>query len=126
MTIDKYIKAAVFLAATAVTLGALGAHTLKELISESQLHSFETGVRYQLFHAITLLILSLNNKKFNRHLKKSLRLMITGVCLFSFSIYLLSIKDLINVPIKLLAPITPLGGVLLIFGWLILLISIKK
>ena len=126
MTIDKYIKAAVFLAATAVTLGALGAHTLKELISESQLHSFETGVRYQLFHAITLLILSLNNKKFNHHLKKSLRLMITGVCLFSFSIYLLSIKDLINVPIKLLAPITPLGGVLLIFGWLILLISIKK
>ena len=126
MTIDKYIKAAVFLAATAVTLGALGAHTLKELISESQLHSFETGVRYQLFHAITLLILSLNNKKINRHLKKSLRLMIAGVCLFSFSIYLLSIKDLINVPIKLLAPITPLGGVLLICGWLILFISIKK
>ena len=126
MTIDKYIKAAVFLAATAVTLGALGAHTLKKLISETQLHSFETGVRYQLFHAITLLILSLNNKKFNRHLKKSLQLMITGVCLFSFSIYLLSIKDLINVPIKLLAPITPLGGTLLIFAWLILFISIKK
>ena len=56
MTIEKFMKSAILLALTAVALGALGAHTLKDILSNSQMHSFETGVRYQLIHAITLLI----------------------------------------------------------------------
>mgnify|MGYP003769438685 FL=1 len=126
MTIDKFIKIAIFFAVTAVALGALGAHALKDILSDSQLHSFETGVRYQLFHAITLLILVLNTEKFNHHLKKSLKLMTAGICFFSFSIYLLSIQDVIGVSLSFLGPITPIGGLLLICAWLILLFSIKK
>ena len=126
MTIDKFIKIAIFFAVTAVALGALGAHALKDILSYSQLHSFETGVRYQLFHAITLLILALNTEKFNRHLKKSLKLMTAGICFFSFSIYLLSIQDAISISLSFLGPITPIGGLLLICAWLILLFSIKK
>ena len=126
MTIDKFIKIAIFFAVTAVALGALGAHALKDTLSDSQLHSFETGVRHQLFHAITLLILALNPEKFNHHLNKSLKLMTAGICFFSFSIYLLSIQDIIGISLCFLGPITPIGGVLLICAWLILLFSIKK
>ena len=79
MTTDNYIKVPIFLAIIAVLLGALGAHSLKDILSERQLNSFETGVRYQLFHAITLLILALNTKKFNHHLKKSITLMTIGI-----------------------------------------------
>jgi len=126
MTIDKFIKIAIFFAVTAVALGALGAHALKDILSDSQLHSFETGIRYQLFHAITLLILALNTEKFNHHLKKSLKLMTTGVYLFSFSIYLLSIQDVIGISLTFLGPITPIGGLLLITSWALLFFSIKK
>ena len=126
MTTDKFIKFAISFAVTAVALGALGTHALKEVLTESQLHSFETGVRYQLFHALALLVLALNAKKFNHHLKKSLTLMSVGICCFSFSIYLLSIQKAAGISSSFLGPITPIGGLLLICAWLILLFSIKK
>ena len=126
MTIDKFIKIAIFFAATAVALGALGAHALKGILSDSQLHSFETGVRYQLFHSIALLMLAFNTEKFNHHLKKSLNLMTAGICLFSFSIYLLSIQDAIGISLSFLGPITPIGGLLLITSWILLFFCIKK
>ena len=126
MTTDKFIKIAISFAVTAVALGALGTHALKEVLTESQLHSFETGVRYQLFHALALLVLALNAEKFNQHLKKSLTLMTAGICLFSFSIYLLSIQEAVGVSLSFLGPITPIGGLLLISAWLVLFFSIKK
>jgi len=126
MTTDKFIKIAISFAVTAVALGALGTHALKEVLTESQLHSFETGVRYQLFHALALLVLVLNAEKFNQHLKKSLTLMTVGICLFSFSIYLLSIQEAVGTSLSFLGPITPIGGLLLISAWLLLFCSIKK
>ena len=126
MTTDKFIKFAIFFAVTAVALGTLGAHALKDVLTESQLHSFETGVRYQLFHALTLLVLALNAEKFNQHLKKSLTLMTGGICCFSFSIYLLSIQETVEISLSFLGPITPIGGLLLISAWLVLFFSIKK
>jgi len=126
MTTDKFIKFAIFFAVTAVALGALGTHALKEALTASQLDSFETGVRYQLFHAIALLLLALNTDKFNQHMRKSLILMTAGICCFSFSIYLLSIQDVIGIPLAFLGPITPMGGLLLISAWLVLFFSIKK
>ena len=126
MTTDKFIKFAIFFTVTAVALGALGAHALKEVLTESQLHSFETGVRYQLFHALALLVLALNAEKFNQHLKKSLVLMTAGICCFSFSIYLLSIQEAVGISLSFLGPITPIGGLLLISAWLVLFFSIKK
>jgi len=126
MTTDKFIKFAIFFAVTAVALGALGTHALKEVLTASQLDSFETGVRYQLFHALALLLLALNTDKFNQHMRKSLILMTAGICCFSFSIYLLSIQDVIGIPLAFLGPITPMGGLLLISAWLVLFFSIKK
>ena len=126
MTIDKFIKVAIFFAVTAVALGALGAHALKEILTENQLHSFETGVRYQFFHALAILFLALNTEKFNPKLNRSLYLMITGICCFSFSIYLLSLQEILGFSLSFLGPITPIGGLLLVSAWIMLFFSIKK
>jgi uncharacterized membrane protein YgdD (TMEM256/DUF423 family) len=126
MNTEKHIRIAVILIITAVGIGALAVHLLKEILSVNELNSLNTGVRYQLFHGLALLILALNAEKFNSHIKKSINIMITGTCLFSFSIYLLSIQKSINVSMSFLGPITPIGGVLLITSWMILFLSIKK
>ena len=123
---DKFIKLAILFAVTAVALGALVAHGLQDILSFSEIQSFKTGVRYQLLHSITLLVLSLNNDKFNYNLKKILLLMISGMCLFSFSIYLLCIKDLLTFSVSFLGPVTPIGGLLLITSWVLLFFNIKK
>jgi len=126
MTTDKFIKIAIFFAVIAVALGALGAHALKEILTENQLLSFETGVRYQFLHALAILLLALNADKFTYRLKTSLHLMIAGVCCFSFSIYLLSIQHTLGISLSFLGLITPIGGLLLISAWIVLFFSIKK
>jgi len=122
----KYFKIGVIFALLSVILGAFGAHLLKDLLSDTELSSFKTGVRYQMFHALGIIILSLNQDKFTDKLKTSLVLMCIGVLLFSFSIYFLTIDDLLSVSLKFLGPITPIGGILLISSWIILLFSVKK
>lgn len=99
----------------AVVLGAMGAHALKGVLSENQLNSFETGVRYQMYHAIVLLVIS-NIKELQS--KAILWLIILGVFLFSFSIYLLNLRFELNLEgLSILGPITPIGGILLIIAW---------
>ena len=112
-------------ALTAVILGAFGAHALKELLNNNQLASFETGVRYQMYHGIVLLFIGIS---FNKIRKTALisKLLASGTILFSFSIYLLNIQDLIGISISFLGPITPIGGALLICGWFRLLLSLLK
>ncbi len=115
-------------AAIAVIFGALGAHALKNTLSASSLESFKTGVRYQMWHALALAFLALIPVK-DLNIKWVKMLWIAGVILFSGSIYLLSIAPLININFSFLGPITPLGGLALISGWIILLIkslSLKK
>ena len=126
METEKYKKIAILFIITAIALGALGAHYLSEILSESNLKSLETGIRYQLLHGFALLFLTLNSDKFTSRLKNSLNIMITGVCLFSFSIYLLSIQRAIELSMSFLGPITPIGGILLIGSWTMLFFSIKK
>ena len=126
MIIDKFIKIAILFGTTAIILGALGAHSLKEIISSENLTSFNTGVKYQIYHAILILILSLNNEKFNKNLIKSLTLITIGTILFSCSIYILSLDKIIDLKLSFLGPITPIGGTLLIIGWLNLFFAIKK
>ncbi len=106
----------------AIILGAFGAHALKEVLSESSLSSFETGVRYQMYSGITILILGLNYHKFR---KKKFKIfywfILLGSLLFSISIYSLVAADyyMLFSFRKLLGPITPLGGTLMIIGWII-------
>tara|TARA_R110002049_G_scaffold3502_10_gene26261 strand:+ start:10638 stop:11039 length:402 start_codon:yes stop_codon:yes gene_type:complete len=102
----------------AVIFGALGAHALKELITSSQLDSFHTGVRYQMYHAILLIVLGLSNISPTKMLKSIINLIILGIIIFSFSIYLLSTSSVTGIKIGfILGPLTPIGGLLLISGW---------
>ena len=126
MTTENSIKIAILFCLSAVILGAFGAHALKEMLSESQLSSFQTGVRYQFFHGLTILILSFNMNYFTKRLSSIIKIMSVGIILFSFSIYLLNIQYLIGFSMSYLGPITPIGGLLLITSWIGLFFSIKK
>lgn len=103
----------------AVIFGAFGAHALKKKFTQEQLSSFETGVKYQMYHA---LIIILSGVIFP-FLETSQNIMgwcfIIGVILFSFSIYGLCLSGAYGNKLKILGPITPLGGLLLVIGWII-------
>ena len=104
-----------FFCLTAVILGAFGAHALKEVLKPEQLLSFETGVRYQMFHGLILVMIALKGHSFHlRYEKWIVSLFGVGIILFSFSIYLLNIQDLLRLDFRLLGPITPIGGLLII------------
>ena len=100
--------------------GAFGAHALKKILSAEQLHSFEVGVKYQMYHAIVLIGLGVNNAPISAAIYWCFTI---GIILFSFSIYGLILSDAKGKKLRFLGPITPLGGLLLVAGWLLLLVS---
>ncbi|MFS4455111.1 DUF423 domain-containing protein [Maribacter sp. 2304DJ31-5] len=107
----------------AVVFGAFGAHALKKRFTEEQLKSFETGVKYQMYHAMLLLVIGFN---FNLEtgLEKSMGYcFLIGTFLFSFSIYGLCLSASKGRKLAFLGPVTPLGGLLLVVGWGLLLYS---
>ncbi|WP_282115703.1 DUF423 domain-containing protein [Cellulophaga baltica] len=107
----------------AVVFGAFGAHALKKIFTEEQLMSFETGVKYQMYHAIVLLVIGYNFD-FSSSLEPYIVYCFSiGTLLFSFSIYGLCLSAAKNKKIKMLGPITPLGGLFLVIGWGLLLFS---
>ena len=102
---------------SAILLGAFGAHLLKKKLNLAQLQSFETGIKYQMYHAIILIILGFQlpiTTAINNYIVYAF---ITGVILFSFSIYSLVLLSVNNKKLKFLGPITPLGGLFLALGW---------
>lgn len=104
----------------AVILGAFGAHTLEQLLTADRLESFEVGVRYQFYHALALILLSIlfAPMKQSKWIRNAGILFIAGVFLFSGSIYLLSCRTLLGIESwRWLGPITPLGGMCFIIGW---------
>jgi|SRR5690606_37593532 len=101
----------------AVILGAFGAHAFKKILPAEKLVSFETGVKYQIYHALLLVGIGLF-LQFQTTLEKSAAwCLMAGTLIFSGSIYLLSFADHWGVNLKWLGPITPLGGLLMIVGW---------
>jgi len=113
------ITASVF-GVLSVVLGAFAAHGLKELITEQALQSFETGVRYQMYHAFLLLFIGTIDKLTIKTKKAVFFLVITGVFLFSGSIYGLATNALSGFDFKQIALITPFGGLLLIVAWIVM------
>lgn len=112
---------AAILGATAIALGALGAHTLKNHLTAAQLISFETGVRYQIYHALALLFVGLwLHLKPSRLLLFARNFIILGTLFFSVSIYLLNLQNVLLADFSFLGPITPIGGLLLIVGWILI------
>ncbi|MDR6921855.1 MULTISPECIES: DUF423 domain-containing protein [Chryseobacterium] len=109
-----------------VILGAFGAHALKKILSVERLESFETGVRYQMYAAFFLLIIGYILKFETSSEKWTSILMIAGTFLFSVSIYFLSLQDYLGANLKFLGPITPLGGLLMILSWGMLIFYFAK
>ena len=122
---NKLISIAAILAFLAVALEAFCAHTLNELLTTVKQNSFETGVRYQFYHSLALLIIGLNANKLNATALIG-KFMLIGIVFFSFSIYLLSLQELIGINLSILGPITPFGGLLLMISWLILIFKNYK
>jgi uncharacterized membrane protein YgdD (TMEM256/DUF423 family) len=128
---EEYIKivaTGAILILIGIALGAFGAHGLKEQLSSAQLMSFETGVRYQIYHGIAIMIIGFNLEKLNFLPKLIIKLMLTGVILFSGSIYFLACKDLLALSAipKATYLITPLGGVFLMSSWFVFIVKILK
>ena len=112
-----------------VILGAFATHGLKPLLSPESIATFETGTRYQIYHALLLLILGGISQLKPRTKNWIFYLLIIGVTLFSGSIYLLATNGLTSFDFTVIALLTPLGGSLLILAWIILLwcfITLKK
>lgn len=102
---------------TAVTLGAFGAHGLKDILSPGLMDTYKTGILYHLIHSVVLLTLALSDKNFI----KSYWFIFIGIILFSFSLYAYAVSG-----IKFLAMITPLGGVCFLIGWALIIYSAVK
>lgn len=109
----------------AVILGAFGAHLLKDSLSASALNSYETGVRFQMYHAIVFLVLGFfENAVKNQKFQGVMKTMLLGIILFSGSIYLLSTREMTGLDsVGFLGPITPIGGTLLIVAWGMLMVK---
>ncbi|MBP1839306.1 DUF423 domain-containing protein [Formosa algae] len=106
-----------------VVIGAFAAHGLKALISAESIQTFETGVRYQMYHA--LLLLFIGGTSYLPEKKKAVifYLVLIGVILFSGSIYGLATNNLTGFDFKTIGFVTPIGGLLMIVGWLIMILS---
>ena len=122
----KIISTAAIFGMIAIILGAFGAHALKKILSIDQLATFETGVKYQMYHALFLLLIGILSDITQKTKKKIYYLTLFGVVLFSGSIYLLATNDLTPFDFRTIGFITPIGGFLLILGWAVFLLSILK
>jgi len=122
----KIISTAALLGAVAIILGAFGAHALKKVLSIEELGTFETGVKYQMYHALFLLFVGTTNLVSEKAKKGIFYLVLVGTLFFSGSVYLLATDSLNSFNFKVLGPITPIGGFLLILSWIWLFIDILK
>lgn len=109
-----------------IILGAFGAHAFKKKISAEKLASFEVGVRYQMYSALVLLLIGFNCNLIYLSELLAVYAIVTGTVLFSVSIYLLSFAAYWKKNLRFLGPITPLGGFLMIVGWVALMLSFLR
>jgi uncharacterized membrane protein YgdD (TMEM256/DUF423 family) len=117
----KIISTGAVLGMIAIILGAFGAHALKKVLSMEELSTFETGVRYQMYHALFLIFIGIINELSQKTKKIIYNLVVFGVLLFSGSIYLLATNSLTSFDFKVIGFIIPIGGLLLILAWCVLL-----
>ncbi|WP_299243489.1 DUF423 domain-containing protein [uncultured Aquimarina sp.] len=110
----------------AVLLGAFGAHGLEKLVDQASINSFQTGVRYQMYHAIVCLILGNMIVLEDVAKKRIFYFFLSGMILFSGSIYLLVVDEILGISLSSIGFVTPLGGFMLILGWIFFVISLVK
>lgn len=122
----KIISTGALFGMIAIILGAFGAHALKKLVPTEQLLTFETGVRYQMYHALFLIFIGISNLFSEKTKKTIFNLVLFGVILFSGSIYLLATNNISSFDFKIIGFVTPIGGLLLILAWGVLFYNIIK
>jgi uncharacterized membrane protein YgdD (TMEM256/DUF423 family) len=122
----KIIATAAILGASGIILGAFGAHALKKVLEPESLAVFETGVKYQMYHALFLLFTGCITMVSDKAKKAILTLIITGVLFFSGSLYLLACNTMFSFDFKQIGFMTPIGGLLLIGAWIVLLLQIMN
>lgn len=121
------IRSASIFGLLAVAFGAFGAHGLKNLVSADAISTWETATRYQFYHAVVLLVISLLMFHCeHKFLKIASTFFVLGIILFSGSLYLLSLRSIIPVELIWLGPVTPLGGLCFMLGWIFLFVSASK
>lgn len=120
----KIISAAGILGMLAIVLGAFGAHGLKKFLTVDQIATFETGVRYQMYHALFLLFVGTTALIEDKIKKRIYFLTLCGVVFFSGSIYLLATNSYLPFDFKPFGLITPIGGLFLILAWFILVFDL--
>ncbi len=110
-----------------VVFGAFGAHYLKTIFTPELLSSFETGVKYQMYHSLALLFTGIISMNIHQKAKLITILFTTGIILFSGSIYALCIlKSNLQIGLGGLGILTPIGGLFFIMGWGLLALNIAK
>ena len=122
----KIVVTGIIFLVLGIILGAFGAHALKAVLTEERLLSFETGVRYQIYHGLALLAVGMNADRFSFSIASWFKLILIGIICFSLSIYLLAMQDVVGIKLSFLGPVTPIGGSLLIGGWVILLLKVIR
>ncbi len=123
----KFLLIASFLGALSVILGAFAAHQLKKMYGPVELQVFETAVKYQMYHALALLAVGILYKDFTvKQLRWAGNFFITGIILFSGSLYVLCHLIFMGIPAKWVGALTPFGGLCFIAGWLLLAVGISK
>jgi len=113
-----FIKVGIIFCMLSVIIGAFGAHSLKDIISDKK-DIFQTGVQYQIFHGFALIITGILHKILNINLNMAGYFFISGIIIFSGTLFLISIYKY-----SFLGAITPIGGVLFIIGWIFLFYKI--
>lgn len=117
-----FLMGAGVLAGLSVVLGAFAAHGLKNKIPDNLLSAFQTGVEYQFFHSLAIILIVLLAKQFPHGLWfTSAAALLIGILLFSGSLYGLALTSM-----KWLGPITPIGGLAFIVGWLLFVVAAYK
>lgn len=122
----KIILTAAIIGFFSIVFGAFGAHALKVHLTDSQLLSFETGVRYQMYHALFLLFVGQMTMLTEKAKKTIYYLVLFGVLFFSGSIYLLTTSSISGIDFKFIGPVTPIGGLLFLGAWMVLFLNILK
>ncbi len=127
MTNRNFLSIAALLGAVAVIFGAFGAHILKNSLSPYQLEIWNKGVLYQFIHVFAWLFCGLfNHIKPEKMLHFAMTAFCSGIFCFSGSLYLLAIRDILPVPTLILGPITPIGGLFFMAGWIFMLLGMRK
>lgn len=119
---NKFLQTSAFLGALCVILGAFGAHALKPHLDAYQLSIYEKGIQYQFYHTLALLFVGLLENRMGRSkwLTYSGWAFLAGILFFSGSLYLLACRNLVPFPVGWAGPVTPLGGIGFIAGWIML------